>query len=112
VNEELAELENGLAAAERLLAPAGRLAVVSFHSLEDRIVKQFFNRASGREGSVSRHAPDAPQKPAPSFTLVRPSPRLPGEAEIHVNPRSRSAKLRVAERTSAPATFLPIGGHA
>ena len=100
VNDELAELENGLAAAERVLRPRGRLAVVSFHSLEDRIVKQFLATRSGRVSAASRHAPEQRASQAPTFTLL-PS-RTPRAAEIARNPRARSARLRAAERTSAP----------
>ena len=100
VNGELAELAEGLAAAERILAEGGRLAVVSFHSLEDRIVKRFLaERSRVRRGS--RHRPDVPA-PAPTFTLVTRRPATPSEREIADNPRARSARLRGAERTSAP----------
>ena len=103
VNEELAELEGGLSAAEALLVEGGRLAVVTFHSLEDRIVKSFLAERSGRRGAVSRHQPEAPKGPQPSFRLLFNSARAPLEAEIAANPRARSAKLRAAERTAAPA---------
>ncbi len=102
VNEELAELEAGLAAAERNLKVGGRLAVVSFHSLEDRIVKAFLNDRAGRQGEGSRHAPPRAQGPAPSFTLLHNGARAPSDAEIAANPRARSAKLRAATRTAAP----------
>ena len=101
VNDELAELARGLAAAERLLKPAGRLAVVAFHSLEDRIVKQFLAARSGRAGGASRHRPEA-ESAAPSFTLLHGRAVKPSEAETGRNPRARSAKLRAAERTAAP----------
>ncbi len=103
VNDELGELAAGLAAAERLLAPGGRLVAVTFHSLEDRIVKNFLRRRSGREAGGSRHAPDTRDLRAPSFSLVRPRPMAPSEAEVAANPRARSAKLRSAERTDAAA---------
>jgi len=103
VNEELAELEGGLAAAERVLAPGGRLAVVTFHSLEDRIVKRFLKARSGDLPAGSRHLPARAQAgPAPTFEAVA-KPVRPGEAELASNPRARSATLRAARRTSAPA---------
>jgi 16S rRNA (cytosine1402-N4)-methyltransferase len=101
VNEELAELATALSAAERVLKPGGRLVVVAFHSLEDRIVKTFLTGRS-RSAGVSRHAPETVQ-PAPSFRLVTTRPVTPDETEIAANPRARSAKLRAAERTDAPA---------
>jgi 16S rRNA (cytosine1402-N4)-methyltransferase len=101
VNEELDELQLALQAAERVLTPGGRLAVVSFHSLEDRIVKDFFN-ARGKTGGGSRHLPEVKQT-APSLTVLTRRPVAPSEAEIAANPRARSAKLRAAERTDAPA---------
>ena len=103
VNEELDELETGLGAAERMLAPGGRLAVVSFHSLEDRIVKGFLTERAGRTPGASRHLPPAQAKAAPSFELLFGGVRVPGEAELAANARSRSAKLRAATRTTAPA---------
>jgi 16S rRNA (cytosine1402-N4)-methyltransferase len=106
VNEELSELEAGLVAAERILKEGGRLAVVSFHSLEDRIVKAFLNDRAGRQGEGSRHAPPRVQGPAPSFNLPRGGAIIPSDAEIAANPRSRSAKLRIASRTGAPAWRL------
>ena len=102
VNDELAELEAGLAAAERVLAPGGRLAVVSFHSLEDRIVKAFLSERAGRTPAASRHAPPTPQGPAPSFDLLFNGARAASDAEVAANPRARSAKLRAAVRTDAP----------
>jgi 16S rRNA (cytosine1402-N4)-methyltransferase len=101
VNEELDELQLALQAAERVLRPGGRLAVVSFHSLEDRIVKDFFN-ARGKTGGGSRHLPEVKQA-VPSFRLLTKRPVTPGEAEVAANPRARSAKLRAAERADAPA---------
>lgn len=105
VNDELGELERGLAGAERILAPGGRLAVVTFHSLEDRVVKRFIRERSGRTGGVSRHAPMdiGATGPAPTFLDVSRKAVGPSEAESRANPRARSAKLRVAERTDAPA---------
>lgn len=102
VNDELGELERGLEAAERVLAPQGRLAVVSFHSLEDRIVKRFLAERSGRTGHGSRHAPERPKGEAPSFDLIGKNPQTPGDDEVRSNPRSRSARLRAAIRTTAP----------
>lgn len=106
VNAELDELDHGLAAAERLLSPGGRLAVVSFHSLEDRRVKVFLRNRSGKSAGVSRHAPGAIAEasgPKPSFKTITGKPQLPTEDEQRRNPRARSARLRVAERTDAPA---------
>lgn len=100
VNDELSEIENGLRAAERVLRPKGRLAVISFHSLEDRIVKQFLAARSGRLPAGSRHVPDRRASHAVTFTLL-PS-RTPRASEIARNPRARSARLRAAERTFAP----------
>ena len=102
VNGELDELETGLSAAERVLAAGGRLAVVTFHSLEDRIVKRFLREASGSEARASRHMPDAPASVAPVFEKVSKAVR-PSESEILRNPRARSATLRAAVRTAAPA---------
>ncbi len=103
VNEELAELEAGLEAAEAVLRPGGRLAVVTFHSLEDRIVKAFFTERAGRLPGGSRHLPPVQQAKAPTFELVFNGARTPSDAELSVNPRSRSAKLRAGIRTAAPA---------
>ncbi|ACG78741.1 S-adenosyl-methyltransferase [Phenylobacterium zucineum HLK1] len=102
VNEELSELEAGLAAAERVLKPEGRLCVVTFHSLEDRIVKSFLSVRAGRTPAGSRHAPPVRQGPAPSFQLLFNGARGPSETEVAANPRARSAKLRAAVRTDAP----------
>jgi 16S rRNA (cytosine1402-N4)-methyltransferase len=101
VNDELHELEEGLMAAERVLRPGGRLVVVSFHSLEDRIVKTFLAGRSG-VGSGSRHLPEIKLEAATFRTLTR-RPVTPDDAETAENPRARSAKLRAAERTDAPA---------
>jgi 16S rRNA (cytosine1402-N4)-methyltransferase len=105
VNQELDELHLALSAAEQVLKPGGRLAAVSFHSLEDRIVKNFFN-ARGKAASGSRHLPETAQA-APSFRILTKRPVTPDEDELSANPRARSAKLRAAERTDAPA--LPPG---
>jgi 16S rRNA (cytosine1402-N4)-methyltransferase len=104
VNEELAELEGGLAAAEQVLAPGGRLAVVTFHSLEDRIVKRFLKSRSGSRPAGSRHLPAANEadQQAPTFEAVA-RPVRAGAAELNANPRARSATLRAARRTAAPA---------
>jgi 16S rRNA (cytosine1402-N4)-methyltransferase len=101
VNDELQELENGLTAAERILKPGGRLAVVSFHSLEDRIVKTFLSGRSGTGGG-SRHLPEMKPEAATFRTLTR-RPVTPDDIETADNPRARSARLRVAERTDAQA---------
>jgi len=95
-------LLGGLEAAERILAPGGRLAVVTFHSLEDRIVKFFFARRASRGRAASRLLPGEPAQPASTFRLAGGQPIRPGEAELSANPRARSAKLRFAERTQAP----------
>ncbi len=101
VNDELGELVRALAGAERILKSGGRLVVVSFHSLEDRIVKTFLSRrAIMRAGS--RHAPET-KHAAPSFRLLTKRPVTADDAEVARNPRARSAKLRAAERTDAPA---------
>jgi 16S rRNA (cytosine1402-N4)-methyltransferase len=103
VNDELGELTRGLAGAERVLKPGGRLAVVTFHSLEDGIVKRFLKRRSERQQQGSRHLPPGRSSAlAPSFQLVNQRPITPGEEELAANPRARSAKLRVATRTQAP----------
>jgi 16S rRNA (cytosine1402-N4)-methyltransferase len=103
VNEELAELEAGLEAAEQVLIEGGCLAVVTFHSLEDRIVKAFFTERAGRLPSGSRHAPPVQRAAAPTFDLIFNGARGPSDAELAANPRARSAKLRAGVRTSAPA---------
>ncbi|MCT8328091.1 16S rRNA (cytosine(1402)-N(4))-methyltransferase RsmH [Albidovulum sediminis] len=102
VNDEFGQLVRGLEAAERALKPGGKLAVVSFHSLEDRIVKRFFQQRSGTEGQGSRHAP-AREGQAPGFTLLTRRAIGPDDAELAANPRARSALLRVGRRTDAPA---------
>jgi len=102
VNDELGELVRALHAAEAVLKPGGRLVVVTFHSLEDRIVKQFLSERSGRAPAGSRHAP-AIAVAQPTFSLVNRGPVAPTDAEMRINPRARSAKLRAAERNAAPA---------
>jgi 16S rRNA (cytosine1402-N4)-methyltransferase len=102
VNDELGELTRGLSAAEHLLAPGGRLAVVTFHSLEDRPVKTFFQRRAGKMPGGSRHLPASAPSRAPSFRLLSTKPLVADTEETHINPRARSAKLRAAERTAAP----------
>ncbi len=112
VNDELGELKRGLEGAERLLAAGGRLVVVSFHSLEDRIVKAFLQKRAGRLPSGSRHMPGPVEAgPKPSFTMKANSAIKPSKDEQDVNPRSRSARLRVAVRTDAPA-WAEEQGHA
>ena len=111
VNDELGELDRGLAAAERLLMPGGRLAVVAFHSLEDTRVKAFLRRRSGTMPESSRHLPPAAGTLPPTFTLLTRRPIRPGADEIARNPRARSARLRAAERTAAPP-WPVIAGHA
>src|SRR3954451_204728 len=101
VNAELDELHLALAAAERILKPGGRLVVVSFHSLEDRMVKNFLGER-GRTGGGSRHLPEVAHS-APSFRILTKRPITAGDDEVRANPRARSAKLRAAERTDAPA---------
>ena len=106
VNAELEELETGLYAAEQLLAEGGRLAVVSFHSLEDRIVKQFLRDASGAKAATSRHLPQRAAGAPATFTWVS-KPIRAGAEEVARNPRARSATLRAAIRTSAPPRQTP-----
>ncbi len=104
VNDELAQLVGGLEAAERALAPGGALAVVSFHSTEDRVVKRFLQARAGKGGGGSRHAPAGGQGPEPTFRIARGGAIGPDAEELAANPRARSAKLRVAHRTGAPAS--------
>jgi len=101
LNAELDELEQGLEAAERALKPGGRLAVVTFHSLEDRIVKRFFRERSGSTPAGSRHRPAMVDPNEPTFQRVA-KPVAPSERELTANPRARSARLRSATSTSAP----------
>ena len=104
VNDELGELARGLAAAEAVLGPGGRLVVVTFHSLEDRIVKRFLARRAGRLGAGSRHGPPvAGALRDASFQLVNQRPVTASQSELDANPRARSAKLRAAVRTAEPA---------
>ena len=116
LNRELEELEQGLAAAETLLAATGRLAVVSFHSLEDRIVKRFLKGRGGGMGAGSRHRPEAVSAKLASFEGVSRGIRA-GDAEQRRNPRSRSATLRAARRTAAaawpaePSVSTPVSTH-
>jgi 16S rRNA (cytosine1402-N4)-methyltransferase len=105
VNTEFDQLAQGLAAAERALKPGGKLAVVTFHSLEDRIVKRFLQLASGAEPAANRYAPARAETQA-RFTLTPKKAIGPDAAELAANQRSRSAKLRVATRTEAPAVTL------
>ncbi len=99
VNDEMGELERGLAAAEQLLKPQGRLAVVSFHSLEDRCVKEFMRTRSESAPRASRHEPPNEKGVKTSFLLITRKPQVPSPTEIDANPRSRSARLRIAEKT-------------
>lgn len=112
VNGELDDLERGLAAAERVLRPGGRLAVVSFHSLEDRLVKDFMRSHSADAAQPSRHTPAAAMQSkiaaAPTFQVITRKPLVPTDAETTSNPRARSARLRIAERTDAPCLSLPL----
>jgi 16S rRNA (cytosine1402-N4)-methyltransferase len=101
VNDELGELGRGLDAAERVLAPGGRLVVVAFHSLEDRIVKQFLAERSAQAPRASRHAPEARRLHAPRFRLLTHRPLTPEKRELQSNPRARSARLRAAVRLAA-----------
>jgi 16S rRNA (cytosine1402-N4)-methyltransferase len=103
VNDELGQLVDALLAAERVLRPGGRLVVVTFHSLEDRIVKQFLAERCGNLPSGSRHAPGVLDQRPPSFALLQKGHISAGDVEIAENPRARSAKLRAAVRTAAAA---------
>jgi 16S rRNA (cytosine1402-N4)-methyltransferase len=119
VNDELGELARGLSAAERALAPGGRLAVVTFHSLEDGIAKRFLKERATPEPRGSRHLPPGESHVRqPSFRFVNQRPLSPSEAEIVANPRARSARMRAAVRTDAPAwpqsaaeAAIPHRGH-
>jgi 16S rRNA (cytosine1402-N4)-methyltransferase len=108
VNDELGELERALEVAETLLKPDGILAVVTFHSLEDRIVKNFFNKRAGKVSSGSRYAPQKVEVRQSVYSLVTPKAVQASKAEIAANPRSRSAKLRAVRRTSAPLVQMPL----
>ena len=103
VNGELDQLADGLEAAERALGPGGWLAVISFHSLEDRIVKRFMQHRAGREGRGSRHEPGRAASERARFDIVTRKAICPDDLELAENPRARSAKLRIARRTGAPA---------
>jgi 16S rRNA (cytosine1402-N4)-methyltransferase len=106
VNDELGELERGLLGAQRILGPGGRLAVVAFHSLEDRKVKSFLYKHSGLAAKGSRHMPDDSNLNfEPSFNLIKRGIIKPSANEVVLNPRARSARLRVAERTESPPWF-------
>ena len=106
LNDEVKELEEGLIAAEKVLRPEGRLAVVSFHSIEYKIVKNFFNKCV-RNRPSSRYLPEPPKK-NPSLEIITKKPILPSAQEIYINKRSRSAKLRIAKRTHFSSTFGEI----
>ena len=103
INDEINELQLGLNEAEKVIKPGGRLAIVSFHSLEDRKVKVFLRQRSGNDHKGSRHRPDPKEVKEPTWRLLKKRAIQPTEAEISVNPRARSARLRIAERTSAPS---------
>ena len=117
VNDELGELERALASAVRVLGQGGRLVVVTFHSLEDRIVKQFMTEQCGRQAQPSRHAPQQAVEPA-RFTLLTRKPVTASERELRINPRARSAKLRAMEcvvpmlAAGSGARALPVEGRA
>lgn len=102
-NDEFGQIVAGLTGAERLLKPGGRLVVVTFHSIEDRIVKRFLAERSGKRDGGSRHLPETVQLQRPSFQLVNQRPLTPSDVELAANPRARSAKLRAATRLDAPA---------
>ncbi|MCI4646140.1 MAG: 16S rRNA (cytosine(1402)-N(4))-methyltransferase RsmH [Hyphomonadaceae bacterium] len=107
VNDELGELARALTAAESMLVPGGRLVIVTFHSLEDRMVKQFFRERAGQQGAGSRHLPGKAVGPEPSFELITRKAVEPGEVELNANPRARSSRLRAVRRTEAPAWDVP-----
>lgn len=107
VNDELGELARGLAAAEQVLKPGGRLVVVTFHSLEDRLVKQWLRERTGGVPAGSRHLPLMAKAKAPSFAQITNKALQPSEKEVETNPRARSARLRAALRTEAPAFASP-----
>ncbi|MHC9236807.1 16S rRNA (cytosine(1402)-N(4))-methyltransferase RsmH [Pseudooceanicola sp. 502str34] len=108
VNDEYGALAAGLEAAERALAPGGKLAVVTFHSVEDRMVKRFLQQRGGKSGSANRYAPQLEQE-APAFRILTRKAAGPDEEELEQNPRARSARLRVGERTEAPAGAVDRG---
>jgi len=110
VNDELGEVDRGLAGAEQLLAEHGRLAVVSFHSLEDKRVKSFLNEHAGNLPNPSRYAPEISNKgPKPTFKLLKRGVVKPSKDECQINPRSRSARMRLAERTASKSWDLSPG---
>lgn len=112
VNDELGELARALTAAEAMLEPGGRLVIVTFHSLEDRMVKSFFRQRSGGQGAGSRHLPGLGGGPAASFEMITKKAVAPSEEETQSNPRARSSLLRAARRTEAPAWDEPVEtGH-
>ncbi len=110
VNDEMGELERGLIQAERMLSPGGRLVTVSYHSLEDRMVKEFLKTRAGKTPNVSRHLPAVTPLHKPSFNLITRKSLAPSSEEVSINPRASSAKLRAAERSSAPVwpNFAPV----
>ena len=108
INDELGELARALSAAERALGAGGRLVIVTFHSLEDRLVKLFLRERSGGAGGGSRHLPGRSAGPEPSFMLPQRKPVEPSETEVADNPRARSARLRFGVRTAAPAWDAPV----
>jgi len=115
VNDELGELDRGLLAAEALLRSGGRVAVVTFHSLEDRRAKRFLRQRGGHNPQQSRHRPHRPpswREPEPSFRLLPQNGATPGAEEVRGNSRARSARLRAAERTAAPAWPRDVAGEA
>ena len=103
LNDEISELEQGLIAAEKILQPQGVLAAVSFHSIEDRIIKKFFLRCAKRKIS-SKYLPELPSEKY-SLEIVTKKPIKPSKDEVNLNKRSRSAKLRIAKRTIFPSLF-------
>lgn len=109
VNDELGELARGLSAAEHLLSEGGRLAVVTFHSLEDRVVKRFLTARTGRGARANRYMPERDEA-VPSFREIEHKARRAADSEIDLNPRSRSARLRLAERTAAMPLPLDLAG--
>jgi 16S rRNA (cytosine1402-N4)-methyltransferase len=108
VNDELGELARALEASEEVLKEGGRLVIVTFHSLEDRMVKLFMRERSGLQGGGSRHMPEKADEARPSFEMPSKKAIEPTDAEIEANPRARSSRLRVAVRTAAPPMALPV----
>ena len=107
VNDETGELVRALAASEHVLKPGGRLAIVTFHSIEDRIVKLFLRSRSGNDPGASRHIPGTPKGAPPTFEVLQRKAIEPNETELAANPRARSARLRWALRTEAPPWAAP-----